>query len=133
MKLSILNRRFFGLIFLLSLFLSLSACQKNQPKSFDNESAPPAVNQEDLSSQYQASLQEVLKPYWQNGQIEGVKNQILALRAPSQFLDLHFNLVIAFELIEQGQANADQAKIEDGLSKLDQLKKQHSWIDVNLP
>jgi|SRR3989344_5673338 len=126
-----LDKRFFRLVILLLLFLALSACLRGQADNFSNQPASPAISQEDLDRQYQASLKEILGPYWQTGQISGLKDQILALRAPSQYLDLHFNLVVAFELIEQGQADADQAKIEDGLSKLDQLKGQYPWLNEN--
>ena len=72
---------------------------------------------------------EILKPFWQQTQSSGLKEQILALSVPAKYLQLHLDLVLAFDLIEQGQQEADQDKIEKGLTKINQLKDKYPWID----
>ena len=119
------------LIFILLFFIFLlSACAKS-PNLFTNlnTSQPETLSLEEIERQYESSLQEILKPGWENKEISGIKDKILALKAPTKYLDLHFNLVIAFELIEQGQKAADQAKIEDGLEKIAKLKTQYPWLE----
>jgi len=121
-------KNFFILLTLLSLIFFISGCDKLNQK--DNQpaiqSAPPTQLQ--LEEQYQSKLKEILQPYRQNKEVAGLKDKIIDLRSPAKYLDLHFNLVIAFESIEQGQADSDQAKIEAGLEKIDKLIDQYSWL-----
>ena len=127
-----MTKKFFKFLVLLFLVFSISGCFKTETASNFNDSGnlePKKLSAEELEDQYQSLLAEILKPYWQNQGIAGIKDKILALTAPAEYLDLHFNLVVAFELIEQGQASADQAKIEEGLEKIGELKNQYSWIN----
>ena len=80
------------------------------------------------SQSYQQSLNAILQPYWDSLQPAGVKNKILELTAPAEFLNLHLNIVIAFELIEQGQKDSDQSKIEDGIDRLNNLANNNDWL-----
>ena len=80
------------------------------------------------SQSYQQSLNAILQPYWGSLQPAGVKNKILELTAPAEFLSLHLNIVIAFELIEQGQKDSDQGKIEEGIDRLNNLANQNDWL-----
>ncbi|OGY48486.1 MAG: hypothetical protein A3J65_01180 [Candidatus Buchananbacteria bacterium RIFCSPHIGHO2_02_FULL_45_11b] len=130
-----MNTKFITLILLFSLSLSLSACLKakdrldfNQNQNGGKEVQPPVLAEAELEQNYQTAVKEALLPYWQKQDISGVKDKILELRAPAKFLDLHFNLVVALELLEQGKAGADQGKIEAGMEKLNVLKTKYPWL-----
>ncbi|MFA6322588.1 MAG: hypothetical protein WCX71_03880 [Candidatus Buchananbacteria bacterium] len=81
-----------------------------------------------LEKNYENDVKTIMAPYWQGQNFSGIKDKILALKAPSKYLDLHLNLVIGLELIEQGQATSDQEKIETGMDKINQLLAQYSFI-----
>ncbi|MFA6381658.1 MAG: hypothetical protein WCX08_00100 [Candidatus Buchananbacteria bacterium] len=127
------KKSFFVFVILFFLAPVLFGCVKNKPiQPIDNETAqPPVLTEPELESKYESELIDILKPVWQNESYAGVKSRILALRVPAKYLDLHFNLVVAFELIEQGQGSADQAKIDKGLAKLDELKVKYGWLKAN--
>lgn len=127
-KIKITRKVFIFITFLFLILFSL-ACLKVRPADNLNINQSKPVNAVNLEQQYELSLKEILKPYWQNQEINGIKDKILDLRAPAKYLDLHFNLVIAFELIGQGQAVSNQAEIEEGLEKLLQLKAQYNWLN----
>ncbi|OGY46058.1 MAG: hypothetical protein A2744_04050 [Candidatus Buchananbacteria bacterium RIFCSPHIGHO2_01_FULL_44_11] len=94
-----------------------------------NQAQVQAVRNIDLEKQYEQSLKEILKPFWPTKDPAGIRLQIIDLRAPARYLDLHINLVLAFDLFEQGQAESDQAKIEAGLERLTGLKNQYPWLE----
>ncbi len=98
------TRKVFIFIILAFLSFALVGCFKKS-ESLVNKNMPNQPKPEepkDLVADYQSSLVEILKPYWERKEILGVKDKILTLKAPAQYLDLHFNLVVAFELLEQG-------------------------------
>jgi len=97
----------------------------------DNQSrnANLANSNPKLENEYENNLKEALEPFWQENKSAGLRDRILELRAPSKYLKLHLDLVLAFDLIEQGQINADQAKIEEGLEKISQLREEYPWLD----
>lgn len=119
--------------FLILLFLTLllAGCTETSSlvDNLSNSSQIKTPAAEDLENQYETDLAAILKPFWQNNNFVSIKDKALALKAPAKYVDLHFNLIIAFELIEQGQTSSDQAQIEQGLEKLNVLKTQYPWID----
>ena len=86
--------------------------------------APAAITPQ----QYQASLKLALQPFWQDQAVAETKAAVLDLTAPTDFLSLHFKVVVALETIEQGQKSADQAQIEEGFEELNALAQQYSWL-----
>ena len=130
--------RFLFLIIVLSFFIS--ACMFNQGKNvvnsnesssstiIGNESSAPA-KKKPSPKDYENSVKEILKPGWkESGNITDLKEELIALTAPVQYLDFHLQLVIALELIEQGKSNSDQVKIDDGLNKISELENQYQWL-----
>lgn len=98
----------------------------NSP-SKTNQSA--LVSNPELERLYEQHLATILKPFWSTQNAGTIKNQILELRAPGKYLDLHLNLVLAFDLLERGQQAADQAIINQALEKLNKLKSTYPWLD----
>lgn len=117
--------KLFFTIFVFSLVLF--GCSKNvdQEKVNNNIEQKKSVI---TSDSYKQSLNTILQPYWDSLQPVGVKDKILELTAPAEFLNLHLNIVIAFELIEQGQKDSDQGKIEEGIDRLNNLANQNDWL-----
>src|SRR3989338_8487292 len=77
---------------------------------------------------YEESLPKILQLFFENQNHLGLKEKILELRAPAKYLDFHFNLVVALELIEQGKTQADNQKIKQGEEKINRLKNDYPWI-----
>lgn len=110
--------------------LAVSGCVKNvQNNDQGNINNNVEQNKPVITSEsYKQSLSAILQPYWDSLQPAGVKDKILELTAPAEFLNLHLNIVIAFELIEQGQKDSDQGKIEDGIDRLNNLANNNDWL-----
>jgi len=89
----------------------------------------PLPSNPELERQYEQQLAAILKPFWAGNNPTGIKSKILELHAPGKYLDLHLSIVLAFDLIEQGSQTADQATIEQGLEKLNQLKADYRWLE----
>lgn len=122
-------KKFLQFLILLFLVFTISGCFKTKSPAVNNQIGSKALTQEELETQYESALKEILKPYWVDNSVAGLKDKVLALTVPVEYLDLHFNLVIAIELIEQGSQTSDQAKIEDGLEKIAELKNEYDWLD----
>ncbi len=120
-------KRFFLLIILVIALISVSGCLSFVSKKENINQSSSGSNLQ-LEKEYQQSLKVILQPFFKENQFSGIREQILELRAPVKYLDLHLNLVLAFDLIQQGQEASDQAKIEEGLEKINQLKDQYPWI-----
>jgi folylpolyglutamate synthase/dihydropteroate synthase len=120
------------IIALLFLIFSVSACSLGKDENSQQTNAARLAeikeNIANVEKEYKSAVSNILKPYWETQDIAGIKEKILELRAPAEYLSLHFNLVTAFELLEQGQFESDQAKIEEGLEKINKAKEQYSWI-----
>lgn len=118
-------------LLILILSLAVSGCLKKQITSNEvigNNNATPAIEEIVTKESYQDDLKNVLMPFWSQGSRDKIKEQILGLTVPSEYLDLHFNLVIAFEMIEQGSKDSDQEQIDLGLAKIDRLAQEYSWL-----
>lgn len=114
------------LIFSIALVGCVKNVQNNDQRNINNnvEQNKPVITTES----YKQSLSVILQPYWDSLQPAGVKDKILELTAPAEFLNLHLNIVIAFELIEQGQKDSDQGKIEEGIDRLNNLANNNDWL-----
>lgn len=78
---------------------------------------------------YKSSVMEILQPGWEESNIASFKNEIIDLTVSADYLDFHMDFVIALELIEQGQKDNNQTKINQGFSKINQLKSQYEWFN----
>ena len=120
--------RFF--IIFLSLAILTTGCSFFAPPAGNNnqdQSDQTNINPQ-LEAQYRQQIAEALQPFWQSNEVNGIREKVLDIRTPSAYLDLHLDIVLAFDKIEQGQATADQALIEEGFEKLNDLKDQYPWL-----
>jgi len=129
MKKTLVAKGVFRFLIILFLIFFISACLKTTSPPTRNLNNQPVLTPEELESQYESSLKGILGSYQTIDDVASSKDQILALRAPAKYLDLHFNLVVALELIEQGQQTANQTKINDGSSRVAELKKDYNWLN----
>lgn len=78
-----------------------------------------------IQEEYEQSVKKVLQEFEKNFQASSARDEILQLRTSSQYKNFHLDLVIALDRIAQGQEKSDQALIEEGLEKLNALKKDY--------
>lgn len=130
-----MSRKLLFLFFSLFLVFFLSACFKAKDRTDlnirTNEPQPEPVKiltEAEQEQNYQIQVKDILKPYWQKQGLAGIKDKILVLRAPAEYLDLHFNLVVALEVLEQGKNSSDQEKVEEGMAQLEALKSRYPWL-----
>lgn len=128
------NKRFIVAVLICGLAV-IGCVKKTQPQDVNRaineenntvleQSVVPVVTPE----QYQASLRLALQPFWQEQKIAETKDAVLALIAPAEYISLHFKVVVALETIEQGQKDSDQAQVEEGFEKFNDLAQQYSWL-----
>jgi len=125
-----LAKKFFNFTTLALLIFLLAGCgiskKTNQPVINNNQAQTGAELNLELEASYQKDLVAALQPYWTSHRADDIKTKILDLRAPAKFLDLHLNLVLAFEQLESG----DQAKVAIAVERIDELKTQYPWLAV---
>lgn len=130
---------FFVLIVILALVVFLVIIVILSPKTKNNLSKYWSVNSFNTNRQdsvsnpnlirdYERQVKKILEPFFQEQNFDEVLKQLLELTVPAEYQDLHLNLVIAFDLIKVGQENSDQAQIEEGLAKIDNLLAQYPWL-----
>ncbi|MBN1778946.1 MAG: hypothetical protein JW816_01880 [Candidatus Buchananbacteria bacterium] len=129
---SILKKTILPSILLFSLFIFSGCSSQNNNQTVDVGNQDAVVQSQLLTEQvekdYQVQLANILAPYWLTGQFTGIKDQILDLRAPSQDLNLHLNLVLALQDLEDGTNDNDQEKIDQAKKRIDQLANQYDWL-----
>ncbi|MCL5794877.1 MAG: hypothetical protein M1338_00755 [Patescibacteria group bacterium] len=129
-----MRKKITTIFLLLIVTITLSACGiggKNQAKSFFGNQQQKQINSSnpELEKEYENELKTIMAPVWQGQQFDGIKDKVLALKAPAKYIELHLNLVLALDKIESGKNNSDQTKVQEGLDKINQLKAQYSWLN----
>jgi len=122
-------KKILPLTLLLWVFI-FSGCSLSQPTD-QVDDQPLIVNNEKQEQQYQDQLVAILEPYWLSGEFLGLKEQILDLRAPAKFLDLHLNLVLALQDLETGTGASDQTKIDLAKNNIKELIESYNWLKVS--
>ena len=124
----------FGIIIAVALFVFVVAgCRRADSSNVwttpgNIQETETRVDMEALEASYQSSLNDILRPYWETGQVGGVKEKLLALIVPPKYLKLHLSLVLGVDLIEEGMQAADESKVESGKKKIDGSVKEFPWI-----
>lgn len=122
----------FGIIAVLALFVVVGCRRASAPNvattPVNTQKTDTRVDQAVLDATYQASLNDILEPYWDTGSVNGIKEKLLALTVPPKYLKLHLSLVLGIDMIEQGSQASDESKIESGKKKITDSVKEFSWI-----
>ncbi|RJR30870.1 hypothetical protein C4569_03740 [Candidatus Parcubacteria bacterium] len=93
-----------------------------------NNEQKKAVDTEKLEKDYERNVAQILRPFFEKQEFSGILNELTNLNVPEKYMDFHLDLVIAFDLLKQGQKDGNQEKIEEGLQKLDQLVQANNWL-----
>jgi hypothetical protein len=72
---------------------------------------------------YTAAVTSLLEDYQAGAEAEATYNALIAVRVPADMLNLHYELVIGFGKL----VNGDKA---DGEARLAALKAQYSWLPL---
>ena len=133
-------------IILISVLL-LSACSITEPKvDEENKSAEQSNNQQVsepidiglLTKAYQMEVKVVLNNYLRQTQDESLitvddvsqtKNSLLTLKMPVQFKDLHLNLVLAMDKMEDYLIDGDEVKLRESRELIRQAKEEYEWLN----
>ncbi|MFA5076254.1 MAG: hypothetical protein WC480_02435 [Patescibacteria group bacterium] len=104
--------------------------------------AEKEVATQDLAANYQAKSTEIISSYLQqrsailaNDQDESkwlalatqTKNQLLDLKLPAKYQGLHLDLVITFNILEQG-LQGDSDRVDEANARLDQILTDNPWL-----
>lgn len=121
------------LVFSFSLIF-LVGCYKNENNEINSAESKTDIYK--METEYIGQLKNILNNYQnkyikidkESGEInkwseliDETKEQILDLRVTSNYKDLHLNLFLSLNLIEQGILDEDQNKVEEGLNKFEAL------------
>ncbi len=132
--------RYRQLLLLLLLLSGIAGCARFMPSASPSEPSTSGgdrntivVDTAALTAQYQHDVAVALAPYWATGMTTSVKDAVLELRVPQDLLDVHFQLVLALEQLEQAEADDDETRIATAHNALAQLQEAHSWMIQIIP
>lgn len=132
--------RYRQLLLLILLLFGIAGCARFVPNASPSEQSISGgdrntivVDTAALTAQYQHDVAVALAPYWTSGVTTGVKNAVLELRVPQDLLDVHFQLVLALEQLEQAETDDDEVQIATAQASLTQLREAHSWMAQIIP
>jgi len=135
-------------VILFLVFESRPATTPNQVavKADGQIDSSPIVNVEELTKNYQLEVKNILAGYFtEQGKIAltsdlkpneksewlvlvtNIKNQLLDLKLPGDYRDLHLQLVLNFNAIEEGLVD-DFSGVEEAQVKLDGLVAKYPWL-----
>ncbi len=89
--------------------------------------------QEKLVNDYKSGLKSALNGYNPDSsnldQVTNIKNRILNLTVPTQFKDLHLNLVFAFVKMEDYFKTGNQDEKVASEKMLNEARQSYSWLN----
>jgi hypothetical protein len=124
-----------GLLAAVSAVIITSRGQNPNSGSFNQALAP--VDHEKLVRDYKRGAQAAIAEYaglkvrgdFTFDEIEKVKKELLALKVPAEFKELHVQLVLALTKIEDSLGSGGSAASEEGQNKIEQAKASYSWLE----
>jgi len=130
-NLLVMKKIYIFIVLILTASFILTGCSKN-PKTQSvqtpgGEQLELPANPE-LEKNYEKQLSTLFKTFWQTQDETGLRDQVLELRAPAKYLDLHLNIVLALDMIEQARISGIQSQVDEGVSRLNSLSSQYSWF-----
>lgn len=125
-----------ALLLVLYLFLTSEQAAKNkQPQNVSkNEERVDLVK---LENDYKAAAKAILADYSNSiqaadvktDQIGKAKSELLALKVPTKFKDLHLNLVLSMVKMENFLASRDENEKIASQQMTNQIKANYVWIN----
>lgn len=95
------------------------------------------LNLDLLKKNYKAETKVILANYLRIAQDETIniesvkrtKEQLLSLKVPTEFKELHLNLVLALDEMEDYLENGDEADKRKSQEMIEQEKTKHEWLN----
>ncbi|MBU4347020.1 hypothetical protein L6249_03315 [Candidatus Parcubacteria bacterium] len=95
------------------------------------------LNLDLLKKSYKAKTKVILANYLRIAQDETIniesvkqtKEQLLSLKVPIEFKELHLNLVLALDEMEDYLENGDEADKRKSQEMIEQEKTKHEWLN----
>lgn len=95
------------------------------------------LNLDLLKKSYKAETKVILANYLRIAQDETIniesvkqtKEQLLSLKVPTEFKELHLNLVLAMDEMEDYLENGDEADKRKSQEMIEQEKTKHEWLN----
>jgi hypothetical protein len=95
------------------------------------------LNLDLLKKSYKAETKVILANYLRIAQDETIniesvkrtKEQLLSLKVPTEFKELHLNLVLAMDEMEYYLENGDEADKRKSQEMIEQEKTKHEWLN----
>lgn len=120
-------------LLLLVLYLILtseSATNKNQSASIEKTNIQ-------MENEYIKQAKEIFSAYnnltvsdnFTREQVSALKNQLLELKVPTKFKELHINLVMAMTKMENFFDSNNEEEKTSGQQIISQLKNDYSWLN----
>lgn len=117
---------------LLIFSLALTACVKDQAAPIDDDFSLEEDSQQEVTpvtnEAYQQNVRQILVDFWATQDPQNIKQDLLDLTVPMDYFDFHFDIVVAFDKLEQGADESDQASIEEALEDISEIAEENSWI-----
>ncbi|MCK4554023.1 hypothetical protein KAU19_03600 [Candidatus Parcubacteria bacterium] len=104
----------------------------------NNQQADKSIDMGLLTKAYQMEVKVILNNYLRQTQDESLitiddvkqtKNSFLALKMPSKYKDLHLNLVLAMDKMEDYLFDGDEGKLRASQELIKQAKEEYEWLN----
>mgnify|MGYP001607965876 CR=1 FL=1 len=124
---------------LLSLYLIATSekVSKNKSGNLSGNEKGEKVDLVKLENDYKEGAKEAMAGYSRliqgsaanAGQIEQLKNNLLALKVPAKFKDLHIDLVLAFDKIGKFLETNDEGEKIASQQMINRIKANYVWLN----
>ncbi|MEA3463861.1 MAG: hypothetical protein U9R14_02200 [Patescibacteria group bacterium] len=104
----------------------------------NNQQANKLVDIGLLAKTYKTEVKVILNNYLRQIQDKSIltaeytkqiKSQLLDLKMPTEFKDLHLNLVLALDKMEDYLINGGEEKLQDSQELINQVKEEYEWLN----
>jgi len=120
---------------LLIIYLILTS-ESTLTKSLPAETANKAADSGALAATYRQQIAPIFKSYlelekgdYTVDQVTQLKNQLLDLRVPTEYKNLHINLVLALTKMENYLTSGDKAEKVASQQIISQAQADYDWLD----
>ena len=104
----------------------------------NNQQVDKPIDMGLLTKAYQMEVKVILNNYLRQTQdksiltaeyAEQIKSQLLDLKMPTKFKDLHLNLVLALDKMEDYLIDGSEEKLQTSQELINQAKEEYEWLN----
>lgn len=92
------------------------------------QKAKDVVSNPALEREYEKKVKDILDTFSKGEKPENIREKFLDLTIPDTYKNLHLDLIFILDAIIEGAKESDQAKIEEAMVKLEDLKEKNEWM-----